>query len=64
MLLGRMPGRPRWRQLALLAVLVLTGGSLWLLRRMRRWHGRALLAVLDAFARPRTTRAKPRRSGR
>lgn len=43
--------RMLWRACrCLMAVLGLTGLSLWLLRRMRRWHGRALLAVLGMGA--------------
>lgn len=43
--------RMLWRACrCLMAVLALTGASLWLLRRMRRWHGRALLAVLGMGA--------------
>lgn len=34
----------------LLGVFLLTAASLWLLRRMRRWHGRALLALLGMGA--------------
>ena len=43
--------RMLWRACrCLTAVLALTGASLWLLRRRRRWHGRALLAVLGMGA--------------
>lgn len=43
--------RMLWRACrCLLAVLALTGLSLFLLRRMKRWHGRALLAVLGTGA--------------
>lgn len=43
--------RMLWRACrCLAAVLALTGLSLFLLRRMKRWHGRALLALLGAGA--------------